>query len=84
MNYASGNIGDVRPLSWTTEPPTVEGWYWVYCKYQQNFVEKMKVVLLYLNSEGIFQYAADDTEFFPDEKNFTHYLGPLPVPEPPK
>jgi hypothetical protein len=69
---------------WTTDPPTEEGWYWVNVKYQQNFQEKTKVVMLYCNEQGLFQHSPDDYEFFPDEKNFIHWLGPLPVPESPK
>lgn len=70
-------------MDWTTELPTVEGWYWVNTKYRDSFVEKTKVILCYLNSEAVFQYEPDNYEFFPDAKNFTHYFGPLPAPEPP-
>jgi hypothetical protein len=41
-------------------------------------------VMLYCNEQGLFQHSPDDYEFFPDEKNFIHWLGPLPVPESPK
>jgi len=74
----------LRYFEWTKDPPTVEGWYWVHTKYQENFQEKTKVVLLYLNSEAVFQYDPDYVDFFPDEENFIHYLGPLPIPEAPK
>ena len=76
-------LGECMGRNWTTDFPTIEGHYWVNTKYQENFTEKTKVVMCYLNSEGVFQYAPDDYEFFPDEKNFTHFLGPLPAPEPP-
>jgi hypothetical protein len=49
-------------LHWTTDPPTEEGWYWVNVKYQQNFQEKTKVVMLYCNEQGLFQHSPDDYE----------------------
>ena len=83
VNQLHEFLGECIGGNWTTEFPTIEGHYWVNTKYQENFTEKTKVVMCYLNSEGVFQYTPDDDEFFPDEKNFTHFLGPLPAPSAP-
>jgi hypothetical protein len=63
---------------WTTEPPTEPGWYWVkHKRHTDVFMVSVahdddKVLTVY--SDG-YPVPAD---------NLTHWLGPLPPPEPPK
>ena len=58
---------------WTTETPTVEGWYWARHEVTKEIVmtQVCQITSDYWTTENgpIWQ--------------FTHWLGPLPVPEPP-
>ena len=60
-------------FGWTTEPPTVEGWYWARHEVTKEIVmtQVCQITSDYWTTENgpIWQ--------------FTHWLGPLPVPEPP-
>lgn len=74
--YEQGdNVGDyVCHLDgWTTTPPTEEGWYWAIHE-AVGYMDLVKVCKLtedYLTTENGPLYV------------FTHWLGPLPPPEPP-
>lgn len=62
-------------LKWTTAPPTVEGWYWV--RFSNEQIECVTI--------GIID--GKPIEKFYDHwalEGVTHWLGPLPEPEPPK
>lgn len=76
-----GYIGaDVTAMKWTTTPPTVEGWYWVIQDRVNPSPEIVKV-------SGAFAHGKLYAEMGNSEYSlelFTHWLGPLPVPEPPK
>jgi hypothetical protein len=59
---------------WTTDPPTEPGWYWVK-HVAHNEITMTQVCELtddYLTTENGPLYV------------FSHFLGPLPQPEPPK
>lgn len=65
-----------KALKWTTETPTIEGWYWA-----RTYVGvKEKIFVVEMRQTGIFITNAECP--FPTSM-FTHWLGPLPVPEPP-
>jgi hypothetical protein len=69
-------------LGWTTTPPTEPGWYWVKCDtgavsvYLVNLANS--VMGLYFESLG------ESWEYIMEDWKITHWLGPLPPPEPPK
>ena len=64
---------EYMPLDWTTTPPKVDGWYWAL-----RFGE---VQIVNIRGSVGFIVALDDYCML---ELFTHWLGPLPVPEPPK
>lgn len=63
---------------WTTEKPTVKGWYWVYDGKSVN----MAMVNEYWDDPDNLRIWIEEIPF----KNtvFTHFMGPLQGPEPPK
>ena len=63
-------------LEWTTDPPTEPGWYWIH--FPSGAVECAKIDVI--NSNGIPIEFADRWAL----ERVTHWLGPLPTPEPPK
>ena len=60
-------------LEWTTEPPTEGGWYWI--RYPDGEIACVEVFYSLGNMETDSDYVLDTV---------THWLGPLPVPEPPE
>jgi hypothetical protein len=70
---------------WTTTPPTVEGWYWAKIKPSKDTLD--------FTPDRYCVYVRHDVDAWeawciPFEYNlslnyFTHWLGPLPLPEPP-
>jgi hypothetical protein len=68
------DIDILAKLDWTTDPPTEEGWYWV-----QRIGNDSIEIVQFWNIGGTFQ-----TTDFEGVNGFTHWLGPLPVPEIPK
>lgn len=63
-------------LRWTTEPPTVEGWYWALDVYQKGINK-----IVYVTQGTVFEVG----NLIPQKiGNYHHWLGPLPIPEPPK
>ena len=67
---------------WTTTPPTELGWYWGFLSDRRL---KIRIVLIYWIGGG---YSIHKPGFLydwePDLKRFTHWLGPLSIPEPPQ
>ena len=61
-------------LNWTTEPPTQEGWYWA-----TEDGGRPEVVMYNGSSVYVRGY-----EVPLNPKDFTYWLGPLPIPEPPQ
>lgn len=80
MNYAAGNIGDVQSLSWTTKPPTVEGWYWALDGIEG---EPRVAEVFYSYGHQLCADFTDDNVPTPLDKlpEITHWLGPLLIPE---
>jgi hypothetical protein len=71
--------GDWNDKRWTTKTPTQEGWYWVYV---YNRIELVK----FIEHLGIDWnvYADDGVLAIPFVvTDISHWLGPLPMPEPP-
>ena len=89
MNYAAGNIGDVRPLSWTTKPPTVPGWYWVYThrKGLRRYGIHIASFQYGVNKIPLVQIYSESVDIRKEPKRYDrvidYWLGPLPIPEPP-
>lgn len=67
-------------LQWQTEPPIVEGWYWV------KWTERHKPIqIVYLQKDNKFESVLVIGNIHSHEVNsFAHWLGPLPIPELPK
>ena len=84
MTYAIDNddIAHQVFLEWSTTPPTVPGWYWAKLNDESynNGNEKIQVVLV--NKGGLVLMVEDDSPNI--TLAFSHWLGPLPIPEPPK
>jgi hypothetical protein len=74
-------------LEWTTEPPTQVGYYWVYNKdigRTWAFMVEVHAVGAE-NTKLANELVARDSFGRRDRplSEFTHWLGPLPMPEPP-
>jgi hypothetical protein len=67
-------------LKWETAPPTQEGWYWAI---PQSGVFRNAwntlVVYVYEEPDTHCLMVLEDTPLV----DFSHWLGPLPAPEPP-
>jgi hypothetical protein len=77
---------DCKTLTWTTETPTVEGWYWFRVKSGTS--ESSITELSYIEIRGgraCFAPLVNGYEFDDDYEmsDITHWLGPIPAPEPP-
>lgn len=75
VNTGYGAGGSFTVLEWTTEPPTQEGWYWAHESIVNAIVivrvtEDLRVRDVFVRSRALGEY--------------THWLGPLPLPEMPK
>ncbi len=86
MTYICDNVPDdvtidqFDELQWKTEPPTVEGWYWYFGggenePYPEYVYFDEKESGLCINVLG-FSLRVDEGK--------RYWLGPLPIPEPPK
>jgi hypothetical protein len=65
-------------LQWTTTPPTQEGWYWAQWKDgKREIIEAFH----HIGSGDPMAYRGGWDSY--DESDFTHWFGPLSVPEPP-
>lgn len=68
---------------WTTEPPTQEGWYWAAGEGLE--IQLCNVVWNILDRDNArFQAMQAGNNDMLEFSEFTHWLGPLPVPEIPK
>ena len=78
--------GERNDIQWTTEPPTQEGWYWIYVHHDKfpsgpnvDYVQRDRSGYLGISNgdylETFEEYAAGLKAY---------WLGPLPIPEPPK
>lgn len=66
--------------NWSTDPPTEDGWYWAYDD-ERNWLD-MVYCLVPASGDDIYQIWRDGYSY--DLSDFTHWLGPLPLPEPPR
>jgi hypothetical protein len=67
-------------LQWTTTPPTEEGWYWVRNVKGKIWCEEV------FKKDGVMCWWSEDENTFNSIilDYITHWLGPLPIPEPPQ
>jgi hypothetical protein len=69
-------------FNWTTTPPTVEGWYWVCTN--KGVPHVVKVGLFGTGQTGnLWVYETGHSQAY-DLDVYDYWLGPIPVPEPPK
>ena len=81
MREYSGYPLGIAILKWTTEPPTQTGLYRAIAK--DNGMAYW-VELTDLGNIGIFSVYYFGNNVMYSVSDFTHWLGPLPVPEPPE
>ena len=63
---------------WTTEPPTISGWYWAK---RRNGNIALECVEVYGDKEGMYVYAAcHDAPL----DTFLYWYGPIPEPDHPE
>jgi hypothetical protein len=71
-------LDGIDTLEWTTEPPTQDGWFWAIGPGNPVVVRVIEGnpshFVGFINGVG-GAYPVD---------YFSHWLGPLPIPEPPK
>jgi hypothetical protein len=79
---ASLALADAIGLLWTTTPPTEPGHYWTW---NTTWHSRPAMVHVYFSHqrgwEGTLRAALNGSFYTLDE--FTHWLGPLPIPAPP-
>jgi hypothetical protein len=77
----------VGMLRWTTETPTDGGTYWAWvCVKNRDSKAYPQIIDIYIHEGEIhIAWPVSGYEWDPDfeVKDITHWLGPLPVPEPP-
>ncbi len=81
------SLGTHKTLQWTTEPPKVEGWYWF--RGHHWLLDNLNTELSYVSvMNGVISFSplinGPEWDHEYDIRNVTHWLGPLPIPEPPE
>lgn len=76
-NNPDSFAGNMKEFEWTTTPPTEPGWYQVPFEGGIVFVE----VREYINKLVVWATGDDSPDEFSD---YSHWLGPIPLAEPPK
>lgn len=69
-----------RALTWTTEPPKVEGFYWWKCEQEQPDAPLM-VHADFFEGEFHYMFIYEDGPCF-HECDKCHWAGPIPIPMP--
>jgi hypothetical protein len=74
----------VHLQGWDTAPPTAEGWYWAIHYDQGDQDRRGATIVQYVGNSRVVcgKWSLDPVET--GVADFTHWLGPLPVPELPK
>ena len=77
--YQSGAFAKTKRIGWTTEIPTLTGWYVVKERMQNGFAEWDRVSLMKLERRMFKMYIATDSEypmrlFRPDLESGVEYL----------
>jgi len=71
---------------WVTEPPTKPGWYWIYAIPEYENKPEIYFVDVFIHEgEPHFSFPIDGYEYdiHISPHRTTHWLGPIPEPEPP-
>ena len=77
-------------MNWTKERPTKPGWHWMF-----GYEYGKSLGYLYSDNKELWIYYAFEDELskeisyilfreFVEFYNITHFMGPLPVPDPPE
>jgi hypothetical protein len=70
---------------WTTDTPTVGGWYWAWRKESNNIPDIVLVIMVADRGEYVAETVPwNNTDSEKPLGFFSHWLGPLPVPESPR
>jgi hypothetical protein len=73
------DIKDLLYGRWTTEPPTQEGWYWALVDRKNPTPSIVHVVSAFSHGKLFIEIGREEEPL----DWYSHWLGPLPVPEPP-
>lgn len=65
--------------AWTTDAPKGVGWYWRYIG--EGIVSMAQITA---DADGFLYVVVDCIEYDIEHFTYSHWLGPLPVPEPPE
>lgn len=71
-----------RSLTWTTEPPKVDGNYWWKCEQEQPDVPQMVNVTMYPDGEYSHHFHYGSGPYF-HECDLCQWAGPIPMPKDP-
>lgn len=73
-------------LIWQKEPPTEEGWYWIYVKSEWGKLELWCVRISIMNGNLSFCFPVSGYEWEEDiePENVLYWLGPIEKPNLPK
>ena len=66
--------------NWTTNKPTVEGWYWAKIMFENRWDEVRAVRVISSELAGLEVYG-DEVNYNIDD--FTHWIGPIKEPDSP-
>lgn len=70
-------------MDWKNWPPDEAGWYWARDK-AAGAIEIVKVSEEPEDGGFYVQGFDDDRQIYISDSRFSHWLGPIPKPEPPK
>lgn len=80
-----GEYTAIQISSWTTTPPVVDGDYWVY-EHDDEYFDEPTIVsvtnIKHLSEQPYFTFWFGGVEY--ELSRVTYWLGPLPIPDPPK
>jgi hypothetical protein len=86
--YAIEDWNGWKEFKWTTDPPTEAGVYWI--RVREEFEKEYEIIIadvaIWTNGNVYLNFPVDgfECEDKYDAKFVTHWLGPLPTPEPPQ
>jgi hypothetical protein len=82
-------MGSKTAMNWTRDFPTVPGFYWVYDSNAVVFTGHACTIVEiygwnYQGQSGLSLYEFGKGVISLEQSSFTHFMGPIPEPAPPK
>jgi hypothetical protein len=80
-----GEVQNLFSLQWTDTIPELEGWYWMLPREESKYMsasddKQIPIIVYYWENGDIYAAGYDDCD---NVANFSHRLGPLPIPKMP-